>query len=611
MEKLQDETLGSFARCETCRACKICSHLGEKVTGDLKKQHEQEYIKSCIFFKPHPTDPNKERIYMKYPKREGWEAKLVNNRHHAIKNLQSIASSLLKEPVEIQEMVTKQMQQLKDKKFIVPEEEIPNWDKLLSDCPIEGGYFNSHTLAFKPNSTNTDVRVCANFSKDCNTGKCFNNILCPGLTPYDFKHFSIAHRAGTVADVSKFFNSVHLVPEELPLCQVLWFKDSVISNDPTKFQLCVMTTGWYGANSQPALMEGAKELARDKEKEKLTGVKFFEYVDDIQAVDEFPKKSEAGMKALSSVYRGFDLNIKGMATSGKDPDESLLSKKGYVDTAGVHWKSKEDLIQALINPIYIGKKLKGRIKDNADIFTGSTKEELLKWGMARNWKIKNVSEQLARLWDYAHGLLSPVRGMISCVLRTAHNLAHLEAVQEQTPRDAKTLWDYLLRENLKEQLLKALWVSQECTKHWYPRCSVSGDQLENPEEPSFDLITFTDASRDCMQTVHYTVHHLKNGKFKASYLWSQSKLRPVKTRKDNGIQEVQSMPKSELAAMTMGATSARESYLLLKDLGCKRCFLVTDSSCALKWVTSPNCELDAFMITRAKIIRDYYPLENL
>ena len=614
MEKLQDETLGSFARCETCRACKVCSHLGEKVTGDLKKQHEQEFIKSCISFKPHPTDPNKERIYMKYPKREGWQAKLVNNKHHAVKNLQSIATSLLKEPAEIQEMVTKQMQQLKDKKYIIPVEEIPNWDKLLADCPIEGGYFTSHTLAFKPNSTNTDVRVCANFSRDCNTGKCFNNILCPGLTQYDFKHFSIAHRAKpavTVADVSKFFNSANLEPEELPLCQVLWFKNGVISNDPTNFQLCVMTTGWYGANSQPALMEAAKELSRDKEPEKLTGVKFFEYVDDIQVVDEFPKKSEAGMISLSSVYRKCDLNIKGMATSGKDPDEALLSKSGFVDTAGVHWKSKEDLMQALINPVYIGKKIKGRLKDNADIFSGNTKEEFLKWGMARDWNIKNVSEQLARLWDYAHGLLSPVRGMISCVLRTSHNLAHLEAVQKQTPRDAKTLWDYSLPRNLKEQLLKALWVSQECAKHWYPRCSVSGEELEDPENPSFDLITFTDAGRDCMQTVHYAVHRLKKGKFRASYLWSQSKLRPVKARKDNGIQEVQSMPKSELAAMAMGAMSAREIYLLLKDLGCKRCFLGSDASCAIRWVTSANCELDAFMITRAKIIRDYYPLENI
>ena len=614
MEKLQDETLGSFSRCETCRACKVCSHLGEKVTGDLKKQHEQEFIRSCISFEPHPTDPNKERIHMKYPKREGWQSKLVNNKHHAVKNLQSIASSLLKEPAEIQEMVTKQMQQLKDKKFIVPVEEIPNWDKLLADCPIKGGYFTSHTLAFKPNSTNTDVRVCANFSKDCNTGKCFNNILCPGLTQYDFKHFSIAHRAKpavTVADVSKFFNSVDLVPEELPLCQVLWFKDGVISNDPTNFQLCVMTTGWYGANSQPALMEAAKELSREKEPEKLIGVKFFEYVDDLQVVGEFPEKSEAGMISLSSVYRKRDLNIKGMATSGKDPDEALLSKSGYVDTAGVHWKSKEDLMQALINPVYIGKKIKGRIKDNADIFSGNTREEFLKWGMARNWNIKNVSEQLARLWDYAHGLLSPVRGMISCVLRTSHNLAHLEAVQKQTPRDAKTLWDYSLPGNLKEQLLKALWVGQDCAKHWYPRCSVSGDELEDPENPSFDLITFTDAGRDCMQTVHYAVHRLKNGKFRASYLWSQSKLRPVKARKDNGIQEVQSMPKSELAAMAMGAMSAREIYLLLRDLGCKRCYLSSDASCAIRWVTSANCELDAFMITRAKIIRDYYPLENI
>ena len=213
----------------------------------LRKNQENEYIRSCITIRDHPTEPGKKEIYMEYPKREGWEDKLAPNRGLAVTNLQSVAKTLLSEPAEAQEMVLSQMQKLIDNKFILPVEEVPGWDQLVKDCPVPGGYYTTHTLAYKPNSANTDVRLCANFSKECSTGKCFNNYLVQGNPRYNFRAFNTGTRqkpAMASSDISKFFNSVKLVDKDKVLCRILWFKDNNITIDETEYQELCLATGW-------------------------------------------------------------------------------------------------------------------------------------------------------------------------------------------------------------------------------------------------------------------------------------------------------------------------------------------------------------------------------
>ena len=614
MEKLNEEGMGPYMRCQTCRLCKVCGNLGEAINMKLRKTQENEYIRSCISFRDHPSKPGEKEIYMEYPKREGWENKLAPNRDLAEKNLQSVARTLLGEPLEAQEMVMSQMQKLIDNKFILPVEEVPNWDQLVKDCPVPGGYYTTHTLAYKPNSANTEVRLCANFSKECSTGKCFNNYLVPGDTNYNFRAFNTATRqkpALASSDISKFFNSVKLVDKDKVLCRILWFSKNITTNQ-LEFKEYCLATGWYGAASQPCLMEHVKDGVEVMCPE-IQGI-YRTYVDDLISAQMRQKAARQNMELLTSTYSTYQLKSKGMAVSGEDPDPSLLGNGGYVDVGGMHWDSKLDLVQANINPVYVGKKVKGRLQ-NAKVFTGSSLEEILEWGEQFCWTVKSASEQLARTWDYASGMVSGFRGELSVILRAAHDWAHLKGVEEGSDRRAEALWKRELPNFLRDRLLTTLFYIQDYSKLWFPRCSVSTDDFEDPDNPVYDLITFADAGAHCLQTVHYILYKVKPGedgkeRWKASYLWSSNKLRPVLTRKADGTQAQQTMPKSELAAMTIGAAGAME-ILSSNTPGARNFYLSSDSTCGIQWSTSSHCVLDPYTNPRVQFIREHYPLDHI
>ena len=614
IEWQQEERLSPYMRCKTCQACKVCGKLGEAMNLKLRKNQENEYIRSCITIRDHPTEPGKKEIYMEYPKREGWEDKLAPNRGLAVTNLQSVAKTLLSEPAEAQEMVLSQMQKLIDNKFILPVEEVPGWDQLVKDCPVPGGYYTTHTLAYKPNSANTDVRLCANFSKECSTGKCFNNYLVQGNPRYNFRAFNTGTRqkpAMASSDISKFFNSVKLVDKDKVLCRILWFKDNNITIDETEYQELCLATGWYGAASQPCLMEHAKEEVWMRHPE-ISGISS-EYVDDITtpAMDAITARSN--MELLTRTYAIYQLNAKGIAVSGEAPDASLLGNGGYVDVGGMHWDSEKDLIQPVVNPVYVGKKVKGRLK-NASVFTGNSLEEMMEWASQFKWTVKSISEQLARAWDYASGMISAARGEISTVLRASHDWAHLKGVEEGSDRRTQALWDRELPRFLLDRLLAALFIIQDYSKFWFPRCSIATDDLEDPNNPVFDLVTFVDAGANCLQAIHYILYKVKSkGKeerWKASYLWSSNKLRPVLPRKANGTQAQQTMPKSELAALALGAAGAVD-ILATNMTGVRKVFISTDSTCSIKWITSPNCDLDPYTNPRVQFIREHYDLDRV
>ena len=610
LEKLQEEGLSPFMRCRSCRACKVCGKLGENMNKKLRKDQEHDYIRSCIFIRDHPKDPNKKEVFMKYPRREGWESKLTPNRGLAVKNLQSVARDLMKESKESQEKVLSQMQKLLDNGFVTPVSQIEDWDQLVEDCPIPGGYYTTHTLAFKPNSANTDVRLCANFSKECSTGKCMNNLLVEGETFYNFRAFSTDGRktpANASMDVSKFFNSVKLINSELPLNRILWFTGNNITTDSTQWTEYVLATGWYGASCQPCVMEHVKDEIANRHPE-IRGI-YKDYVDDVQTPSNHPDVSKHNMQLVTKVFGTYGLKSKGSAVSGEDPDESLTSNSGYVDVAGTHWDSKNDLVQPIINPVFMGRKEKGRLLD-ADVFSGSSLKEILEWGRKFNWNVNNAAEQLARAWDYAHGFLTPLRGMLSVVLRAAHNWAHLKGVEHGTDRRQKALWQYELPDFLRDQLLTTLFLIQDYRQFWFPRCRVKPEDLVDLKDPEYDLVTFVDAGKDCLQAIHYILYKVKGDQWKASYLWSTNKLRPVLTRKLDGTQAQQTMPKSELAAAAMGTAGAME----IASLNCtklRKAWLCTDSTCSILWITSPNCILDPYTNPRVQLIRDSYPLDQI
>ena len=614
MEKLNEEGMGPYMRCQTCRLCKVCGNLGEAINMKLRKTQENEYIRSCISFHDHPSKPGEKEIYMEYPKREGWENKLAHNRDLAVKNLQSVARTLLGESPEAQEMVMSQMQKLIDNKFILPVEEVPNWDQLVKECPVPGGYYTTHTLAYKPNSANTEVRLCANFSKECSTGKCFNNYLVPGDTNYNFRAFNTATRqkpALASSDISKFFNSVKLVDKDKVLCRILWFSRNITTNQ-LEFKEYCLATGWYGAASQPCLMEHVKDGVEVICPE-IQGI-HRDYVDDLIVAEMRARAARKKMELLTFTYSIYQLKSKGIAVSGEDPDPSLLGNGGYVDVGGMHWDSKLDLVQANINPVYVGKKVKGRLQ-NAKVFTGSSLEEILEWGEQFCWTVKSASEQLARTWDYASGMVSGFRGELSVILRAAHDWAHLKGVEEGSDRRAEALWNRELPDFLRDRLLTTLFYIQDYSKLWFPRCSVSTDDFEDPDNPVYDLITFADAGAHCLQTVHYILYKVKpeedgTERWKASYLWSSNKLRPVLTRKADGTQAQQTMPKSELAAMAIGAAGAME-ILATNTTDARNYYLGSDSTCGIQWSTSSNCVLDPYTNPRVQFIREHYPLEHI
>ena len=609
METFQEDNLGPFIRCKRCRACKDCSHVGERMNKRLNQDQEQEYIRNNISFHPKEGEPGKYEVYMEYPKREGWEKKLAPNRDNAIRNLRDITKSLLAESEETQQMVVNQWQKLLDNKFVQPVSEIPGWQKLVDECPIPGGYYSTHTLAFKPNSANTEVRLCANFSKECSTGFCFNNILVAGETFYNFATFSEEARARPAlagTDVSKFFNSVKLVDKDKVLCRVIWYKGNKITLDENNWVEFCLCTGWYGASSQPCVMEHVKDKILTLFPHLLNVSK--QYVDDILVSMIRAALARAKMQLLIDVFDNYGLKAKGIAVSGEEPDASMLSNSGYVDIAGMNWDTKKDLVRPVINSVFMGNKVKGRLVA-ADIYDGSSLDEILQWGKKFTWTIKHIMQHVARTWDYAYGIISPLRGDLSVILRAAHDWAHCQAVVNGTDRKPTTLWQTEIPDFLRDRLLRTLQLIQDQRQFWYPRCRVSTEELKDPDNPVYDLVTFVDAGKHCIQVIHYLLWLLKDDTWRSSFLWATNKLRPVMARKPDGTQAQQTMPKSEMAAMAIGAAGAMG--IKAENPNIRKSWMCTDATTAILWSTSPHCQLDAFTNPRVQVVRDAYPCDQI
>lgn len=543
------EDCGAVAeyRCVTCRNCSRCKDSENQEMVSIRQEREQGILEASVVY-----NEEKRRLEGTLPFIEDPGSALAPNKYIAEKIFNAQMNTVLKRP-EIKPDILKAINKLRDRGFVVREDEVPEEDaKKMEDLPGEG-YFLPWSIVLKPTSFTSPARMVFNGSSTTSTGKSLNNIVAKGentlakildiLIRFRSKPFAMS------GDIRMAYNGIWLYPRYYKYQKFLWKEDLDPSNP---LIVMIIVTLIYGIKSS-----GQQTLAGFCALAEYCAEHYPEHYDGAEAVKRDFYMDDL-MKSIRSIAEGRriaesikftlalgDLEIKAFTFSGESPSEEISADGIHIGALGYLWDSKKDTVSLDIKPLFFGKPKKGA---KPELIQGDFKDKLRKVFTKRT-----ILGKVAGVYDPL-GLVTPISAKLKLDL---HRIT-----------DLKVDWDQALPDFLLDTWVDNLQMIQKLNSYSFKRAVV----YPEARDLGFDLIVSMDASQDiCIAAVHAR-SQMKDGSFKCQLLSAKSKL-------VRGV----TIPRAELKAAVLGTVLAHVNKRnVLEEF--KSVIFVTDSVIVLYWI---------------------------
>ena len=382
-------------------------------------------------------------------------------------------------------------------------------------------------------------------------------------------------------DLTQFYNSCKLTPEQWNLQRFLWLENL----DPSGEVLdCVITTLMYGVNSVSAQSEYAMtELAgfvKQEDPELALFLLLSRYVDDLLDSKPTLEACQRLVKAADNLFAKVDLKCKGWTLTGSRPPDNVTKDGLSVGVFGCFaWFPESDVIEHKFARLTFAKPKRGKLPPDAKFFEGSSLEEMDRF-IPNPLTKRQCASKVATLWDPL-GKLTPIKPIIKLSLR--------ETFQRTDD------WDSPMPLDLRQKWVQNFWMIEQLRGLKFNRAVMPLDAVDT----KMRVLTGVDAAKEVLLMGSWAGFKLKNGGWSNQHILGRCLLA-----------KNESIPKSELDALCGGSNMAWVIRLALQDWIDSEA-LFGDSRIALCWVTSEKLRLQLFQRNRVLQIRRGSCFENM
>ena len=245
-------------------------------------------------------------------------------------------------------------------------------------------YFIPWRIAFSDSVTTParpvlDASSRTDFRADGSGGKSLNNLVCQGkIESINLLKLILGFRAGKFAvtgDLQQFYNSFKLNPAHWNL-QRFVYKENL--NPYAETRMGILMTLIYGVGSVAIQTEtGMKKVSKVVEEEKPDVSSLIEnrmYVDDAGDSKATEEERRQLVQNADETFSLFNLKCKAWTYSGEDPDPKVSKDGVSIGVGGFKWFPKLDVFEVKIPKLHFGKKIRGRLKEGTEFFSGIPEE---------------------------------------------------------------------------------------------------------------------------------------------------------------------------------------------------------------------------------------------
>ena len=576
LKEIFPERVESHYKCPSCKGCKDCKRGDINIIESIKDEREEELLRNSIIM-----NNNTSKFEAKLPILGKADVLLKSNNRIATDVLRSQLRKLQNKPEDIKQ-IKEGFDKLLNKGYI---ENLRTMPKETQEKVLNKNirYTIPWTVAYKPNSQSTPVRIVFNASFPTSSGKSLNDILPTGKVNLALDkialNFTIAP-VGIVADISKFYNSFDLSEEDYHLQLMLWNKDM----DPNgEIETYVIKTLIYGvrcvSRQTEIAMEKLASMYAESDPEFSRLLTERRYVDDMSTSEIDNASAERLIDRSDAILKKHGLVVKGWSISGKEPNKDLTND-GVLCTAGYKWDPILDRLFIQVPELHFGSKKRGRIIAN-DTYTGTSEEDMRKF-VPEKLTLRQVTSKTASIFDI-RGLISPLMSNLKMLLRESALLA-------------KGDWDYVLPEHIRSSWIDCFLDLEKVREISFPRCMLK----IQPSSFLGTLWTFADAGPERLQFAIYISFPLKTGGWSSQFLVGKNHLCPRNITIPNA--ELQS---AHLASLTTTKVITHlEAYVV-------RSILCVDSEIILYWLRNEKKPLGIFQRNRVSKIKECFEVQDL
>ena len=551
-------------RCESCAPCVAC-----KQSDKLRKISIREAAEEALIEKSVTVDTEKGVSTCSYPfttNPETYLKKMWKGKNDNYEMALSVFETQRRKSAEIRKSVVKFNQELYERGYVAPVDELPvEVQNLINNADFRH-YFCWRSV-HKPDSVSTPSRLVVD-----PTMSSFNNIIAKGqncLTSL----FQIVinwrcNKFGFTSDISKMFNSVRLT-QDMYRFSLYLFSDSL---DPVEdIRLYCFTTLMYGicssSNQATCALRRTAEIKKDELPLANKVIQRFTYMDDSSDAAKTRELMDKIIEELVKLlpYGGFKLKV--VTKSGEDPPEAASSDGVSVLFAGYKWKSKADKMMFKSQEINFNVRSRGLKKPNVrPIITNEDIEDLMK------------------------GIILTRRKAMGKVMENFDIVGILEPLKVRYKIDLHTLsgsdYDVPMSDSQRIKWIENLKIMNQSRDIEIPRSVVHIDAVDTDE---LELICCSDAAVSMAGCCIYVRTRLPDNSFSVRLLTARSKT------------VWGSIPRNELISCLLMAETA---FTVCKVLGdrVKKIMFLTDSSISLCWISNDSLKLKQFVHSRVRQI---------
>ena len=303
------------------------------------------------------------------------------------------------------------------------------------------------------------------------------------------------------------------------------------------------------------------------------------YVDDIGESKAFKAECEKVMEEADKTFTMVGLKVKGWSESGSKPSEAVSKDGLTVGVGGFGWNPFLDCLEIKIPGLHFGKKVRGRLSKNTEIFSG--KFEDLESFVPTSLSRRQVCSKFASIFDIL-GKFGPI--LIGAKVDLRKTFKNTEG------------WDTAMPADLRQSWIKQFWVWEQLRGLQFSRAVMPEDAANS----KMRLITAVDMAEESIVVGVWAGFPRQDGGYSCQHLISRTVL----------TSENCSVPKGELEALTGGSNLC---WLVRKWLAdwVDSFIVVGDSTISLFWVSSEHKKLSLFHRNRVLQILRGTPLDAL
>ena len=547
-------------RCIDCRGCVNCKKSSEIECISMEQEVQQGMIDKSVVVNPEECYSEAYLPFLCDPTK-----KLVDNYDVAEKFYRSQVKKLNAKPKDKEDVINS-MKKLQSLGYISKVSELTEQQQsLINSSPVK--YYIPWFAVWNPNSISTPCRSVFNASSPTASGYSLNDLLPKGRNNLNklIQIFILwlTFFCGFCTDIQKMYNSIRLVEKHWCYQLFLWDDDLSVGKtpEPNVIKTLIYGVRTSGNQAERALRETTK-LFSDEYPRQNDIIQNQTYVDDCASGETVFDEDGRLSKDLSYdqarqitddlqtlVSKG-NFHLKGVTFSGHDPPEHLSNDDNSVTVFGYKWFPKSDILNLNISEPRSPKRGKHSKHDPTKISR------------------TDCASRVGQIFDI-NGRFAP---LVSEMKLDLHVLCK-----------RNLSWEDKIPDDLVEKWLKNFDTVSQLKEIKFRRCVVPDDALNL----DIETIEISDASPQMACSAIYVRFQRRNGEYSCQLVFARTKIVP----------DDMTLPRAELFAATLNATTGHVVNLSLRDLVKSRISLV-DSQIALFWIISTHTQLKQWVRSR-------------